>query len=93
MPGDISIMCSDADPTFAWSEPSVAHIRWDPQPFVRRIVAWAANVSRGKTDRRQSLTKAEFIEGQLKAYPTDLYTDAEVSAELHTLLAAAKTRE
>ena len=33
------------------------------------------------------------IEGQLKAYPTDLYTDAEVSAELHTLLAAAKTRE
>jgi len=63
VPGDISIICSDADPTFAWSEPSVAHIRWDPQPVVRRIVAWAANISRGKTDHRQSLTKAEFIEG------------------------------
>ena len=63
VPDDISIICSDADPSFAWSEPSVAHIRWDPQPVVRRIVAWAANVSRGKTDRRQSLTKAEFIEG------------------------------
>ena len=63
VPGDISIICSDADPTFAWSEPSVAHIRWDPQPVVNRIVTWAANISRGKTDVRQSLTKAQFIEG------------------------------
>ena len=63
VPGDISIICSDADPTFAWSEPSVAHIPWDPQPVVNRIVTWAANISRGKTDVRQSLTKAQFIEG------------------------------
>ena len=63
VPGDISIICSDADPTFAWSEPSVAHIHWDPQPVVRRIVRWAANVSLGKEDRRQTFTKAKFVEG------------------------------
>jgi len=26
-------------------------------------VTWAANVSRGKEDRRQTMTKAEFVEG------------------------------
>ena len=29
----------------------------------RRIVRWADNVARGKDDRRQTLTKAEFVEG------------------------------
>jgi DNA-binding LacI/PurR family transcriptional regulator/biotin operon repressor len=63
VPKDISIVCSDADPNFAWSEPSVAHIRWDFRPVVHRIVTWANNVSRGKEDKRQTLTKAEFVEG------------------------------
>ena len=63
VPGDVSLVCSDADPTFAWAEPSVAHIRWDPQPVVRCIARWATNVSRGKEDRRQTFTKAEFVEG------------------------------
>jgi hypothetical protein len=30
---------------------------------VRRIVRWAANVSQGKRDLRQTLTKAEFVAG------------------------------
>jgi hypothetical protein len=30
---------------------------------VRRVVRWADNVARGKEDRRQTLTKMEFIEG------------------------------
>ena len=29
----------------------------------RRIVEWAANVSRGKADLRQTLTPATFVEG------------------------------
>lgn len=63
VPKDVSMVCSDADPTFVWSEPTVAHIRWDPQSVVTRIVAWAASVSRGKKDQRQTLTKASFVEG------------------------------
>ena len=62
-PRDVSIFCLDPDPAFAWCQPSVAHIHWDPRPLVRRITRWADHVARGKDDRRQSLTKAEFVEG------------------------------
>lgn len=63
VPEDVSLVCTDADPTFAWCKPSVAHIRWDSRPVVRRIVRWAANVSSGKPDLRQTLTPAEFVLG------------------------------
>ena len=63
VPGDVSLICADADPGFAWCEPSVAHIRWDYRPVLRRIVRWTNNVALGKDDRRQSFTKAEFIDG------------------------------
>jgi DNA-binding LacI/PurR family transcriptional regulator len=63
VPEDVSLICTDADPAFAWCEPTIAHIRWDSRPVVQRIVRWAANVSNGRDDRRQTLTKAEFVEG------------------------------
>ena len=63
VPQDVSLICTDADPTFAWCQPSVAHIRWDSRPVVRRIVRWAANVSCGQEDLRQTLTPAEFVPG------------------------------
>ena len=63
VPEDVSLVCTDADPDLAWCEPSVAHIRWDYRPVVRRVVRWVNNVAAGKEDRRQSFTKAEFIEG------------------------------
>ena len=63
VPGDVSLVCTDDDPSFAWSEPTVAHIRWDPEPVVRRIVRWANNVSRGRDDIKLTATRAEFISG------------------------------
>ena len=63
VPEDVSLICTDADPTFAWCKPTVAHIRWHSRPVVRRIVRWAANLSSGKTDVRQVLTPAEFVPG------------------------------
>lgn len=63
VPGDVSLVCSDADPTFAWCEPTVAHIHWDPEPVVRRIVRWANHVSQGRHDIEQTATRAEFITG------------------------------
>ena len=62
-PRDVSLICMDPDPAFAYCQPSVAHIHWDTRPLVRRITNWADNVARGKDDRRQSFTKADFIEG------------------------------
>ena len=63
VPEDVSLICNDRAPDYFWCNPSVAHIRWETQPVVRRIVKWAANISMGKTDRRQTFTKANFIEG------------------------------
>ena len=33
------------------------------EALLRRVVQWAANVSHGKKDLRQSLTPAEFVVG------------------------------
>lgn len=61
-PKHVSLVCLDPD-EYGWAHPSIAHIRWDPQQVVRRVVRWAENVARGKDDRRQTLIKAEFVEG------------------------------
>ena len=63
IPDDVSLVCTDDAPGFAWCEPAVSRIRWDSRPVVRRIVRWVNNLARGKDDRRQTLTKIEFIEG------------------------------
>jgi DNA-binding LacI/PurR family transcriptional regulator len=62
-PRQVSMICHDPDPAFAWCEPAISHIRWDPDPMVRRIVRWADNVARGKADRRMTRIAAEFVEG------------------------------
>jgi len=62
-PRDVSLICCDPDPAFAWFETPVAHFHWDPRPLVRRIVRWANNTALGKDDRRQSFTTARFVEG------------------------------
>jgi DNA-binding LacI/PurR family transcriptional regulator/biotin operon repressor len=62
-PRDVSLICDDPDPAFAWCRPSVAHIRWDSRRWARRIVRWVDNVAHGKDDWRQSFTKARFVEG------------------------------
>jgi LacI family transcriptional regulator len=63
VPEDVSLVCTDADPHFDWCRPSIAHIRWDSAPVIRRIVNWVANVNRGKADLRQTYTPAEFVPG------------------------------
>ncbi len=63
VPQDLSLICVDDDPYFNQCRPSVAHIRWSSRPVVNRIVRWVNNVSQGKEDTRQTLIKAEFIEG------------------------------
>lgn len=62
-PQHVSLVCTAPDPTFAWCQPTITHIRYDLRPVLRRVVRWADNVARGKDDRRQSLTPAEFVPG------------------------------
>jgi DNA-binding LacI/PurR family transcriptional regulator len=63
VPHDVSLVCSDNEPGFAWFDPPVSHIHWDSQPLIRRIKGWAADVKSGRVDQRETLTKAEFVEG------------------------------
>jgi LacI family transcriptional regulator len=63
VPQDVSLVSTDHDPVFKLCRPAVAHIRWNSSPLVRRVVQWAANVSRGKKDIRQTLIPAEFVPG------------------------------
>lgn len=63
VPQHVSLICTDADSTFTWCKPAITHIRWDTGPVLRRIVRWAANVSQGKADTRQTFSPAEFVEG------------------------------
>ena len=62
-PDDVTLICADPDPTFAWSRPAIAHLDWDYRSIVRRIVGWVNNLSKGKADRRQTLTKIKLVEG------------------------------
>lgn len=61
VPQDVSLVCDD-DPAFAWFDPPISCIRLEYRSSVRRVVRWVANVASGKVDRRQSFTKAKFVE-------------------------------
>jgi DNA-binding LacI/PurR family transcriptional regulator len=63
VPQQVSLICTDYDPTFAWCLPAISHVRWAAAPLVRRIVRWAENVSQGKSDIRQTGAPAEFVIG------------------------------
>ena len=63
VPQDLSLICVDNDPYFNQCQPPVSHIRWNSQPIVNRIVSWVRNISQGKEDARQTMIKAEFVEG------------------------------
>ena len=62
-PRQISLICDDPDPSFAWCKPAITHIRWDSAPLLRSIVRWANQVARGKQSNRKTFSVAEFIEG------------------------------
>lgn len=62
-PEHVSLVCTDGDPYFEMQRPTIAHIRWDSRPWVRRIICWVDGVARGASDHRQTLTHAEYLDG------------------------------
>ena len=63
VPGEVSLVTSDNDPSFALCDPAIAHIRWNSKSLVGRIVRWANTVSQGGTDLKQTRLPAQFIPG------------------------------
>jgi DNA-binding LacI/PurR family transcriptional regulator len=62
-PEHVSLVSADQDPYFDYLRPSVAHVRYETEPWAKRITKWANNVAIGKDDFRQSLTKTELVKG------------------------------
>jgi len=62
-PANVSLICSDDNHAFKWCEPEVSCIRWSSRPLVRRVIRWVDNVANGREDRRNSFSKADFVEG------------------------------
>jgi len=63
LPEQVSLVATDYDTSLAWCHPVIAHMRWDNDPIVRRIVRWVAAVRRGRADRKKINFPAEFIPG------------------------------
>lgn len=64
--GKVVTVATDFDSSFDWCNPTVPHIAWDHKTIAQRVVRWVEGVSRGKDDFRQTLTKAKFIEGNIR---------------------------
>jgi len=64
VPQDVSMVCMDKDPHFAWCHPPVSHFDYDRNQLVRRILRWIHNIQRGKNDTGQKLFPAELVEGE-----------------------------
>lgn len=62
-PEQVSIACTDNDPVFEMSHPTVTCIDWRIGPVIDHIVRWVRKASRGRISRKQKLTPAQIIEG------------------------------
>ena len=62
-PENISLICDDPDPLFAWHEPAISYFHWDPAPLVRSVVRWANLLASGKRSHAKTLYEAKFVEG------------------------------
>jgi len=62
-PEDVSLYCNDYNECFDWCRPTIAHLKWDYRPTIRRVMQWVTNIAQGRDDRKRSFTKAEFVDG------------------------------
>lgn len=64
VPEDVSLICNDSDPSFAWCEPSITHMKWSHEKLVNYVVRWVNQVAISKPHQRQKLYDAELVEGE-----------------------------
>jgi len=63
VPEEVSLICNDSDPSFAWCEPGITHMKWSHEKLVNYVVRWVNQVALGKPHQRQKLYDAELVEG------------------------------
>ena len=72
VPEDVSMLALDDHPAFRWFAPEVSRIQTDSRRWVARVVEWADNVANGREDRRETLIRSKFVEGETIAAAASL---------------------
>jgi len=62
-PQDISLVCTNAVSEHDWYRPTIAHIDWDSSLVVNCALRWAEDISSGKKNNHQTLTKSRLVDG------------------------------
>lgn len=62
-PRDVSLICDDPDPYFGIFAPPISRISWQSADLARQFLRWVNRIACGQDDRRQTFTKATFVEG------------------------------
>lgn len=62
-PEQVSLICADPDPSFGLHSPSIAHIHWDYDAVVRRLVRWLEKARRGKVDQKMVMIPSDLVDG------------------------------
>ena len=63
VPKRVSLVCTDYDIALDWCQTSIAHMRWDNDQIIRRIVRWVAALKKGRADHKTINFPVEFIPG------------------------------
>lgn len=63
VPDQVSLVSTDCATLADWCHQGIAHMHWDNEIIVRRVVRWVNEVRKGRTDRRSIDFPAEFIPG------------------------------
>jgi DNA-binding LacI/PurR family transcriptional regulator len=63
VPEQVSLVSTDCDAILDWCHPPFAHLYWDNERIVRRVVRWVDAVRKGKPDRKTINFPAEFVPG------------------------------
>ena len=62
-PKDVSLICVDRDPSFAWLHPEVSCIKSDLGKIAQHVVQWLRSVERGRPIKKKTYVKARLIDG------------------------------
>ena len=63
VPGKVSLVSPDSDKELKWCHPSIAHMEWNTDLIVRRVVRWVAAVRKGNHDQKTINFPATFVPG------------------------------
>jgi DNA-binding LacI/PurR family transcriptional regulator len=63
VPEQVSLVSADSDAMLNCCHPRFAHMHWDNDLIVRRVVRWVDAVRKGKPDRKTINIPAEFVPG------------------------------